>query len=134
MLVSEYVAGPRSAAGNTFWSQMLDILHAAFKKGVQNNMKITLGSDAGGYPWTMNPAREIALMVKYGMTAWQALRASTLVPAELMGWQDKIGSLEAGKFADIVAVKGNPLQDIYLLQNICFVMKDGQVYKNIIMP
>ena len=130
MLVSEYVAGPRTAAGNPFWSQMLDILHLAFRKGVQAKMKIALGSDAGGYPWTMNPAREIALMVKHGMNTWQALRASTLVPAELMGWQEKVGSIENGKLADMVAVKGNPLEDISLLQKISFVMKDGKIYKN----
>lgn len=130
MLVSDYVAGPRTAAGNSFWTQMLDYLHTAFKKGVQAGVKIALGSDAGGYPWTMNPVGEIVLMTKYGMTPGQALRASTLVPAELLGWQEKVGSLEVGKFADLVAVEGNPLQDISLLQQIGFVMKEGKVYKN----
>jgi imidazolonepropionase-like amidohydrolase len=130
MLVSEYVAGPRTAAGNPFWSQMLEHLYTAFQKGIQAGVKIATGSDAGGYPWTMNPAGEIALMVKHGMSPWQALRASTMVPAELMGWQEKVGSLEPGKLADLVAVKGNPLQDITLLQKIGFVMKEGQVYKN----
>jgi imidazolonepropionase-like amidohydrolase len=130
MLVSEYVAGPRTAAGNPFWSKMLGILHDSFKKGVQARMKISLGSDAGGYPWTMNPVKEIALMAAYGMTTWQALRASTLVPAELMSWQDRIGSIEAGKLADIVALKGNPVENISLLQQIGFVMKDGKICKN----
>jgi imidazolonepropionase-like amidohydrolase len=73
-------------------------------------------------------------IILHDMTTWQALRASTLVPAELMGWQDKVGSLETGKFADIIALKGNPLQDISLLQNIGFVRNDGQIYKNKFMP
>jgi imidazolonepropionase-like amidohydrolase len=131
MLVSEYVAGPRTAAGNTFWTKMLDHLYSGFKKGVQAGMKIALGTDAGGYPWTMNQAGELQLMVKHGMSSWQALQAATLVPAELMGWQDKTGSIEAGKYADIVACKGNPLENIAELENIVFVMKDGKIYKRL---
>ena len=94
-------------------------------------MKIALGTDAGGYPWTMNQAGELQLMVKHGMSSWQALQAATLVPAELMGWQDKTGSIEAGKYADIVACKGNPLENIAELENIVFVMKDGKIYKRL---
>jgi len=131
MLVSEYVAGPRTAAGNTFWSKMLDHLYSGFKKGVQAGMKIALGTDAGGYPWTMNQAGELQLMVKHGMTNWQALQAATLVPADLMGWEDKTGSIETGKYADIIACKGNPLENIAALEDIVFVMKDGIIYKKL---
>jgi imidazolonepropionase-like amidohydrolase len=129
MLVTEYVAGPRTAAGNPFWTKLLSVLYSGFKKGVEAGVKIALGTDAGGYPWTMNQAGELSIMVKHGMTNWQAIRAATVVPAELMGWEDRIGSISAGKLADIVAVKGDPLADISVLAHINFVMKDGKIYK-----
>ena len=69
-------------------------------------------------------------MVKFGMTSVQALQAATFEDAELMGWQDRVGSLEAGKFADVVAVTGDPTTDITELERVKFVMKGGQVYKN----
>jgi len=68
-------------------------------------------------------------MVKYGMTPLAALQAGTLNGARLLGWQDQIGALKPGYFADIVAVPGDPLQDIGVLQNIAFVMKGGTIYK-----
>ena len=131
MLVTEYVAGPRTRAGNKFWSDMVSHLYAAFSKGVKAGMKIALGTDAGGYPWmTMNNAQELSIMVKHGMSSWQAIRAATFVPAELMDWQDKVGSIEAGKLADIVAVDGNPVDDVSILEHIGFVMKDGGIIKD----
>lgn len=69
-------------------------------------------------------------MVKFGMTPVQAIQAATIGDAQLMGWQDRIGSLEAGKFADVVAVSGDPLSDITELERVKFVMKGGQLYKN----
>lgn len=131
MLVTEYVAGPRTRAGNKFWSDMVSHLYTAFSKGVKAGMKIALGTDAGGYPWmTMNNAQELPIMVKHSMTTWQAIRAATIVPAELMDWQDKVGSIEVGKLADIVAIEGNPVDDVSVLEHIGFVMKDGTIIKN----
>jgi len=69
-------------------------------------------------------------MVRYGMTPLQALRAATSVNAEMMGWQDRVGSIEKGKFADIVAVSGDPLVDITELERVKFVMKGGHVVRN----
>ena len=69
-------------------------------------------------------------MVKFGMTPVQAIRAATMGAATLMGWEDRIGSLETGKFADIVAVSGDPTIDITELERVKFVMKGGQVFKN----
>jgi len=69
------------------------------------------------------------LMVKYGMSPLTALQAGTLNGARLLGWQDQIGALKPGYFADIVAVPGDPLQDIGVLQNVTFVMKGGTIYK-----
>jgi imidazolonepropionase-like amidohydrolase len=132
MLVTEYVSGPRTAAGDPFWTQMLDHLYNGFSMGVQAGMKIALGTDAGGFPWTMNQVEELSIYTKHGMTNWQALRAATLVPAELMGWEDKIGSLESGKYADIVACEGNPLENISALERMVFVMKEGRIYKKLL--
>ncbi|PYX35871.1 MAG: hypothetical protein DMG75_12535 [Acidobacteria bacterium] len=69
-------------------------------------------------------------MVKFGMTPAQAIRAATSVASELMGWQDRVGTLEVGKFADLVAVSGDPLSDITELERVKFVMKGGQVIRN----
>lgn len=97
----------------------------AFRAGV----KVALGTDAGVYPHGLNGG-EFWSMVQLGLTPAQALQAGTVSAADLMGWSDRIGSLAPGKFADLVAVRGNPLDDITLLQHVRFVMKDGVVYKN----
>ncbi len=96
----------------------------AFKSGV----KVALGTDAGVYPHGLN-AGEYWSMVKLGLTPVEALQAGSINAADLMGWSDRIGTIEPGKFADIVAVNGNPLDDISILQHVSFVMKGGVVYK-----
>ena len=75
-------------------------------------------------------ATEFAYLVKYGMSPAQAIQTATSVAAEMMGWQDLIGSIERGKYADIIAVSGDPLKDITELQRVKFVMKGGQVFRN----
>jgi imidazolonepropionase-like amidohydrolase len=97
----------------------------AFREGV----KVALGTDAGVLPHGMNGG-EFWAMVELGMTPVQALQAGTVNAADLMGWSDKIGAIEAGHFADIVAVSGDPLTDIKQLQHVKFVMKGGTVHKN----
>jgi len=97
----------------------------AFREGV----KVALGTDAGVIPHGMNGG-EFWAMVELGMTPVQSLQAGTVSAADLMGWSDKIGSIESGYFADIVAVSGDPLSDIKLLQHVNFVMKGGVVYKS----
>ncbi len=106
---------------------------AAMRKGVRlavaNHVPIALGTDAGVIPHGTN-AHEFALMVEWGgMTPMAALTAGTLSGAKLLGWEKRVGSLEAGKLADIVAVPGNPLTDIHVTERVSFVMKDGVVYK-----
>ena len=98
-------------------------------KGFKAGVKVALGTDAGVYPHGLN-AGEFWSMVELGLTPVQALQAGTVNAADLMNWSDRIGSIEKGKFADIVAVHGDPLTDIKVLQHVSFVMKDGQVYKN----
>jgi len=125
--VSVYVAQGR--AGN--WPKMIETQRAAFAKALRKGVKIAFGTDAGGFPWTeVNQAREFHYYVEYGMTPIEAIRTATTTAAELLGWGDRIGSIEAGKFADIVAVAGDPLADIRELEHVAFVMKDGKVYRN----
>jgi imidazolonepropionase-like amidohydrolase len=125
--VGAYVAPGRG--GN--WTRMVDLEKTAFQKALKKNVKIALGTDAGGFDWKeINQAREFEYYVNYGMSPMQAIRAGTVVPAELLGWSDKMGTIEAGKWADLVAVSGDPLKDITELQHVKFVMKAGAVYKN----
>lgn len=102
----------------------LKVLRRAIELGV----RIAYGTDAAVIPHGQN-ARLFRTYVAAGMTPWQALRSATIEAAELLGWQDRVGSLEPGKYADLVAVSGNPLEDISLLEHVAFVMKDGTVYR-----
>ncbi len=125
--VGEYVAEGRAAAGAPVWKQMGEIHEKTFRRALKAGVKIAFGTDIGGFDWHINPAREFALMVKWGMTPEQALRAATVGGAELLGWSDRLGTVEPGKLADIVAVAGNPLEDITRLEHVRFVMKAGAV-------
>ncbi len=98
-------------------------------KAFHSGVRVALGTDAGVYPHGQNGG-EFWSMVELGLTPMQALQSGTVNAAELMGWSDRIGALHAGMLADMVAVKGDPLLDIRLLQHVQFVMKDGVVYKN----
>ena len=129
VMVGAYVAPGRG--GN--WIKMVDLERKAFGQGVKKGVKIVLGTDAGGFPWTdpnLNEAKEFRYYVDYGMTPMQAIRSATSLGAEMLGWSDRLGSIEAGKIADLVAVAGDPLGDISELQHVRFVMKEGVVYKN----
>jgi len=129
LFVGEYVAQGRAAAGAKVWEQMVAIHGDTFKRALEAGVKIAFGTDAGGFPWTENPAQEFPLMVKYGMTPAQAIRAATVTASELLGMQNQVGTIEAGKYADIVAVPGDPLRDVTELEKVNFVMKGGVVYK-----
>ncbi len=129
LFIGEYVAQGRAAEGRQVWQQMVDVHAATFKRALQAGVKIAFGTDAGGMEWTVNPTREFPLMVKYGMTPLQAVRSATASAADLLGMSGEVGSVEAGKFADIVAVPGDPLSDVNILQRIDFVMKGGVVYR-----
>jgi imidazolonepropionase-like amidohydrolase len=103
---------------------------ANVKKAFAAHVKVALGTDAAVYPHGLN-ARELAVYVEqFGMTPLAAIQTGTLNAADLMGWSDKTGALESGKWADVIAVKGDPLHDVTLLQHVAFVMKSGVVYKN----
>jgi imidazolonepropionase-like amidohydrolase len=99
-----------------------------FTKALKAGVKLSFGTDTGICPYGWS-AKQLAFMVKYGMTPMQAIQSATSSAADLLGKADVIGSIKPGKFADVVAVSGDPLQDISVLENVEFVMKDGKVYK-----
>ncbi len=127
--VGEYVAQGRAAAGAPVWVKMIAIHEDTFRRAMQAGVKIAFGTDAGGFDWKINPAKEFSSMVKFGMTPAQAIRSATSTAAELLGTQNEVGTIEAGKLADIVAVPGDPLADVSLMEKVEFVMKGGVVYK-----
>ena len=105
-----------------------DIQRAGFAKAVKMGVKIAYGTDSGVYPHGDN-AKQFAYMVRYGMTPMQAIQSATIRAAELLGKEDRLGSVQPGCFADLVAVKGDPLQDILVLENLTHVMKDGKLVR-----
>jgi imidazolonepropionase-like amidohydrolase len=99
-----------------------------FTKAVRAGVKMAYGTDAGVCPHGIN-ARQLAFMVKYGMTPMQAIQSATVNAADLIGHPELFGSITAGKSADIIAVSGDPIADIHALEHVSFVMKEGRVYK-----
>jgi imidazolonepropionase-like amidohydrolase len=127
IMVGAYVAPGRQ--GN--WPKMVETEKAAFQLALKKGVKIVLGTDAGGFNWKdLNEAKEFEYYVNYGMTPIEAIRTATTTAAELFGWSDKMGTIEAGKWADLVAVSGDPLKDITELQRVKFVMKSGSIVRN----
>jgi len=122
---AEHADNPRQAA---FERQVLDAHAAEFSKQLAAGVPFAVGSDVGPFPHGTQ-ARELVLMVKYGMTPLAALQADLLNGARLLGWDGQIGALKAGYLADIVAVRGNPLEDIGAVEHVSFVMKGGVVYR-----
>ncbi len=99
-----------------------------FTKAVRAGMKMSFGTDAGVCPYDAAP-RQFAFMVKYGMTPMQAIQAATHNAADLLGKAELLGSIQPGKYADIIAVPGDPLADVRALEHVSFVMKEGKIYK-----
>ena len=114
---------------NGDWNNSLLAFHAAqFKRQLAAGVPFAMGSDVGPFPHGTQ-ARELELMVQYGMPAADVLRADLLNGAKLLGWGGEIGELKAGFYADVVAAPGNPLEDISTLRKVDFVMKGGEVYR-----
>ncbi|HJV90180.1 MAG TPA: amidohydrolase family protein [Holophagaceae bacterium] len=105
-----------------------EVQRQGFRKAVAAGVKVVFGTDAGIFPHGEN-GKQFTYMVKYGMTPMQVLQAATVRAAENLGWEDRVGSLEPGRFADLVAVKGDPLTDIRLLERIPVVVKGGRIVK-----
>ena len=135
--VTEYILGEGEKAGILEESLNKERIvgktqRENFEKAVKAGVNMVFGSDAGVYPHGDNP-KQFARMVKFGMTPIQAIQAATRNPARLLKQEATLGSLEKGKLADIVAVPGNPLDDMSLMEKVGFVMKDGQIVKQYAM-
>ncbi len=121
-----------------FYQQKMTDVSTAMKanhmRAIKAGVKVALGTDAAVYPHGLN-AHELDVYVnQYGMTPLAAIQSATLNGADLMGWTDRVGSLDPGKWADIIAVPGDPLKDVRILQHVPFVMKAGLVYKDEAQP
>jgi imidazolonepropionase-like amidohydrolase len=126
LTVTEFVAPGRGGV----WAKIPQYHRDSFQRALRKGVKIAFGTDAGGFAWdAVNEAKEFEYETQYGMTPMQAIQTATRNAADLLGMSDQIGTIEAGKLADIVAVPGNPLNDITAMERVGFVMKDGQVYK-----
>lgn len=110
--------------------RIIPIHRATFQKAMKMGVKIAFGTDVGAYAHGTSTI-EFLKMVEYGMKPIDAIRAATTTASELLRMENSIGTIEPGKFADIIAVQGNPLEDIKAIQNNVFVMKEGKVYKNL---
>ena len=130
LTVAEYVAGPRAAEGCEICAELPRIHRRSFENCRRAGVKIVFGTDAGGFPWTEIPqAREFELEVAAGMTPLEAIRSATTAAADLLGLSGKIGVVEKGAFADLIAVSGDPLKDVAVLKHVEFVMKGGEVVR-----
>jgi imidazolonepropionase-like amidohydrolase len=109
-------------------AQLGQIQRENFRKAVAAGAKMSFGTDAGVCAYGTS-AKQFAFMVKYGMTPMQAIQAATVNAAELLGRSSELGSIKAGRFADLIAVEGDPITDIRVLENVPFIMKEGKIYK-----
>ena len=115
---------------------MAELSKASFQRALKAGVKIAFAANATGAhgsqtgPYHGEEAVDFALMVEYGMTPLQAIRSATSVAAANLGWQDRVGSIEKGKYADFIGVSGNPAQDVTELERVKFVMKGGQIVRD----
>lgn len=130
LTVTEFVAPGRAAEGRAIWAKIPEFHRDSFARALKKGVKIAFGTDVGGFPWdALNEAREFTYMTRFGMTPMQAIQSATRTAAELLDQSDRLGTIEPGKLADLVAVPGNPLQDIAAMEKVSFVMKDGAVVR-----
>lgn len=122
---AEHAATPAQSAHE---HQILDLKIEQFKKQIAAGIPMAVGSDVGPFPHGTQ-ARELVLMVKYGLSPLTVLQDDLLNGSKLLGWEGQIGALEPGYLADVIAVSGDPLQDISAVQNVSFVMKGGVICK-----
>ena len=127
LFVGRYVAPGRGG----IWPKLVDLARAAVSDALKRGAVewISYGTDAGGYAWSENQAQELAILVEYGMTPLQAIRSATTTAARLLDQSENLGAVVPRRYADLIAVKEDPIRDITALQRVGFVMKGGTVYK-----
>jgi imidazolonepropionase-like amidohydrolase len=125
-----YVGTRPQAGAPPLRATMAELKRKAFGEALKRGMTdlIAFGTDAGGFAWTENPAQEFAFYARYGMTPIQAIRTATTSAARLLGREKDLGTVAAGKLADLVAVEGDPLSDPAVLTKVKWVMKAGVSY------
>jgi imidazolonepropionase-like amidohydrolase len=124
LYVGEYVAEGRGGV----WPKMIAVNQDTVRRAMKAGVKIAFGTDVGGFSWDIDPALQFESLVKLGMTPRQAIETSIKTGAELLGLQNDIGSIEKGKYADIIVVDGDPLTDVKALQRVTQTMKGGVLY------
>ncbi|RFM29849.1 amidohydrolase family protein [Deminuibacter soli] len=127
--ICDYVADGRAKEGQPINKYFMETFPALFKKAMAAGVTIAYGTDIGGYSWDAPQAKDFEYMVQWGMSPVKAIQTATITAAQLLDMPGQIGEIKAGAWADIIAVKGNPLQNISLLQQVSWVMKEGEVYK-----
>jgi len=121
LFVGEYVAEGRGGV----WPKMIAVNEETVRRAMKAGVKIAFGTDVGGFDWSITPAKQFATLVRLGMTPKQAIQTSNITGAELLGMADQIGTIEPGKFADIIVVSGNPLEDVTVLEHVQRTFKGG---------
>jgi imidazolonepropionase-like amidohydrolase len=129
--VNDFVAEGRFKAGSPMNKLFTETEPAVFKKAMQYGVKIAYGTDIGGYDWNEPQTKDFEFFIQYGMQPLQAIQTATINGAELLGQTGLVGEIIPGAFADIIAVKGDPISNVKVLETVKWVMKDGIVFKDL---
>jgi imidazolonepropionase-like amidohydrolase len=124
-----YVVASVAPGRGGIWPKLVETERTAFGEALKRGVRIAYGTDIGGYAWTESEAKDFSYMVDYGMSPMDAIKTATATAASLLDASDEIGAIAPGRRADLIGVRGDPLQDIAELERVFFVMKDGVVYK-----
>jgi imidazolonepropionase-like amidohydrolase len=130
LAVYSYHPAPAGTPDGIRDRKRVEVHGPSFQKAMKAGVKIVFGTDVGGFPWTDSIAQEFSLMVGFGMSPMEAIRSATSRPAEMLDMRGKIGIIAKDAFADIIALSENPLQNIKAMENVRFVMKDGNLFKD----
>jgi imidazolonepropionase-like amidohydrolase len=121
---------PESTPEGKLYRKRVEVHGPSFRRAVKAGVKIAFGTDVGGFSWKEPMAKEFPYMVQFGMTPMQAIQSATSRPAEMLGMKGQLGVIAPGALADIIAVSGDPLKDVKVLEEVVFVMKDGNVFRS----
>lgn len=129
IFVNDYVSEGRAKAGSPINLYFKQSIPGIFRRAMNAGVKLAYGTDIGGYDWKLPQAKDFEYFVEWGLTPLQAIQTATITAAQLLEQEGKIGEIQPGAFADIIAVKADPTKDVKVLQQVKWVMKDGVVYK-----
>ena len=130
LYINDYMAEGRAKIGNNMNMLFRETQPALFKKAIAAGVRLAYGTDIGGYDWSLPQAKDFEYFVQWGLTGVQAIQTATITAAQLLDQEGNLGEIKKGAYADIIAVKGDPTQNIQLLQQVKWVMKNGTIYKD----